>query len=151
MASDWNRTYISFAELIAQHSKAEKEKVGCVIVKDGQVISTGYNGTPPGYDNQCEDVDEASGKLITRQEVIHAEINAISKVASSTINSAESTLYVTKPPCYECAKAIIMSGIRVVIFKGKMADAAGSVKFLNNNGVITIPINMEGNYTDEPL
>lgn len=151
MVPDWNRTYMDFAKLISQHSKAEKEKVGCVIVKDGQVISTGYNGTPPGYDNQCEDIDEATGKLITRQGVIHAEVNAISKVAKSTISSAEATLYVTKPPCYDCAKTIIMSGIRVVIFNGNVMDALGSIKFLNNNGVITIPINLEGSYTSEPL
>ena len=146
MVPDWNRTYMDFAKLIAKHSKAEKEKVGCVIVKDGQVISTGYNGTPPGYDNKCED-EVHHGRLVTRKEVIHAEINALTKVAKSTISSAEATLFVTKAPCYECAKAIIVSGIRVVVFKGEKGEECSSIGFLNKNGVITIPLSEQGSYT----
>jgi len=137
---DWNNTYMSFAKSVAVHSKAEKAKVGCVIVKDNQVISTGYNGTPPGYDNCCE-VDN-----VTLPEVVHAEINAIAKVASSTVSCKGSTLYVTKAPCFECAKAIIMSGIGMVIFEGTEEECMSeSICFLQLNKVVVIAMK-DGGY-----
>jgi len=142
---DWNDTYMSFAKGVAMHSKAEKAKVGCVIVKDNQVISTGYNGTPPGYDNTCEDTMFASDVMITRPEVVHAEINAITKVAQSTVSCHKASLYVTKVPCWECCKAIIMSGIKVVVFEGTAEDIESEpVAFLQLNKVIVIAMNNGG-------
>jgi dCMP deaminase len=137
---DWNDTYMSFAKNVAVHSKANKAKVGCVIVKDNQVISTGYNGTPPGYDNTCED----SG--VTLPEVVHAEINAITKVARSTVSCEKASLYVTKAPCFECAKAIIMAGIDLVVFEGAYEDCErDSIAFLQTNHVTVIVMN-DGSY-----
>lgn len=134
---DWNVTYIDFAKSVALHSKANKEKVGCVIVQDNQVISSGYNGTPHGYSNSCEDA--VNGMLITKPEVIHAEINAIAKVAKSTMSAEGASLYVTKPPCFNCAKTIIASGIALVVFEGSFDDCEkDSIAFLQSNGVIVI-------------
>ena len=139
---DWNVTYMDFARTVAKHSKANKEKVGCVVVKDNQVISSGYNGTPHGYDNTCE--DDIEGHLVTRSEVIHAEINALAKVAKSTMSSVGASLYVTKPPCFECAKMIIASGISLIVFDGNYEDwERESIAFLQINGVIVIA--MENN------
>ena len=144
----WESTYMNFAKGVASHSKAVKAKVGCVIAKGDKIISLGYNGTPPGWDNTCEDrvchqhktYDEATGaeglrmdcKLVTRPEVVHAEINAIAKVARSNESCEGATLYVTKAPCIECAKAIIMSGISTVFFTGDfdMCDEDGPALML---------------------
>ena len=145
--TDWNKTYMGFARLVAEHSKADKAKVGCVIVKENQVISSGYNGTPSGYDNTCEDREFLSNRLVTRPEVIHAEINAIAKVARSTISCEGADLYVTKAPCFECAKAIIQSGISMVIFKGSLEECEqDSIAFLQVNNVVVIVMNEEGGY-----
>jgi len=134
---DWNVTYMDFARTVAKHSKANKEKVGCVIVQDNQVISSGYNGTPHGYNNSCEDA--VNGSLITKPEVIHAEINAIAKVAKSTLSSSGASLYVTKPPCFECAKMLIASEISLVVFEGSYEDCSkNSISFLQANGVVVI-------------
>jgi len=134
---DWNVTYMAFARTVALHSKSKKVKVGCVIVKDNQVISSGYNGTPHGYDNTCE--DDIDGKYVTRDEVIHAEINAIAKVAKSTVSTNGAFLYVTKPPCFNCAKSIIASGVSLVVFEGTNDDCAmDSISFLQLNGVVVI-------------
>jgi len=134
---DWNVTYMSFARAVSLHSKANKAKVGCVIVQDNQVISSGYNGTPHGYNNVCEDFID--GSLITRPEVIHAEINAIAKVAKSTMSAKGASLYVTKPPCFNCAKSIIASGITLVVFEGSFDDCEkDSIAFLQSNGIVVI-------------
>jgi len=152
----WNNTYMDFAEGIAKHSKATKEKVGCVVVKDGQVISTGYNGTPPGYSNICEEevtlleIDDGPDlkKLVTLPEVIHAEMNAIGKLAKSTVSSEGATLYVTKAPCWDCAKAIIAAGIGMVIFKGdrKKDKDRDSVSFLRLNDISVVIIDDKYKY-----
>lgn len=107
------------AMLISQHSRATRNKVGAVLVKDKRIISIGYNGTPAGFPNECE-VDG-----ITKPEVLHAESNAISKCARSTENSEGSTLYVTLSPCLECSKLIIQCGISEVVYLEKYRDEKG--------------------------
>lgn len=108
----YDEMYMSIAEIISKRSTAIKKKVGAVIVKDNSIISYGYNGTPSGFSNMCED---ENGK--TKPEVLHAESNAISKVSKSTFSSDKATLYVTMSPCIECAKLIIQSGIVKVILR----------------------------------
>ncbi len=103
--------YVRMAKIWAENSYCERRKVGALIVKDKMIISDGYNGTPSGFENVCED-DE--GK--TKAYVLHAEANAITKVAKSHNNSNGATLYVTTSPCIECAKLIIQSGIKRVVY-----------------------------------
>jgi dCMP deaminase len=103
--------YMRMAQIWAENSYCERRKVGALIVKDKMIISDGYNGTPSGFENVCED-DE--GK--TKAYVLHAEANAITKVAKSHNNSDNATLYVTTSPCIECAKLIIQSGIKRVVY-----------------------------------
>lgn len=106
-----DRRYLRMARIWAENSYCERRKVGAIIVKDKMIISDGYNGTPVGFENICEDESGA-----TKPYVLHAEANAITKVARSNNSSAGSTLYVTASPCLECAKLIIQSGIRRVVF-----------------------------------
>ncbi len=111
--------YLKMAETWASLSKARRKQVGCIIVKDGAIISDGYNGTPCGFDNNCEEEDPKSfdGDLITKPEVLHAESNAITKLAKSTQSSNGATMYITISPCLECSKLIIQSGIKRVVYK----------------------------------
>lgn len=106
-----DRRYIQMARIWADNSYCVRRKVGALIVKDKMIISDGYNGTPGGFENVCED---AAGK--TKPYVLHAEANAITKVAKSNNSSEGATLYVTASPCLECAKLIIQAGIRRVVF-----------------------------------
>jgi dCMP deaminase len=110
---NWHNTYLEIAELIGRHSKAERNKVGAILVKSNRIISIGFNGTPSGFDNACEIEN------ITKPEVLHAESNCISKCAKSTESSEGATLYVTLSPCFECAKLIIQCGIKEVYFTKK--------------------------------
>tara|TARA_R110002051_G_scaffold11808_6_gene42569 strand:+ start:756 stop:1187 length:432 start_codon:yes stop_codon:yes gene_type:complete len=110
-----DNTYMSMAQVLAKLSHAVKRKVGCLIVKDTQIIAEGYNGTPRGFDNKCEYLDTVD-QLWTKDEVLHAETNAITKLARSTNSSEGSTLYVTCCPCFNCAKLIIQSGIERVVY-----------------------------------
>ena len=110
-----NSVYMNVAAEIAELSYAERKKVGCVIVKDASIISMGYNGTPVGFDNNCETME--GGDLVTKPEVLHAESNAIAKVAKSPNCSDGADLYVTLSPCFECSKLIIQSGIRRVFYR----------------------------------
>ena len=112
---DLDKTYIKMAREWSSLSKARRLQVGCLIVKEGSIISDGYNGTPKGFDNECEDVDDFD-KLVTRKEVLHAESNAITKLAKSTQSSVGSTMYITTAPCIECAKLIIQSDIIRVVY-----------------------------------
>ena len=116
-----DQTYMKMAEELSQLSYANRKKVGCLIVKDTQIISEGYNGTPKGFSNECEYrnyVDEE----YTKPEVLHAESNAITKIARSTNSSDGATLYVTLAPCFECSKLIIQSGIKRVMYKDTYRD-----------------------------
>ncbi len=106
-----DKRYLRMATIWAENSYCRRRKVGAIIVKDQMIISDGYNGTPAGFENVCE--DEGG---VTKPYVLHAEANAITKVARSNNSSEGSTLYVTASPCLECAKLIIQSGIRRVVF-----------------------------------
>lgn len=106
-----DRRYLQMAAIWAQNSYCRRRKVGALLVKDKMIISDGYNGTPSGFENVCED---ETGQ--TKPYVLHAEANAITKVAKSNNSSEGATLYVTSSPCLECAKLIIQAGIKRVVF-----------------------------------
>ena len=106
-----DRRYLRMAKIWAENSYCERRKVGALIVKDKSIISDGYNGTPVGFENVCEDEDG-----LTKHYVLHAEANAITKLASSTQSSIGATVYVTDAPCIECAKRIIQSHIVRVVY-----------------------------------
>jgi dCMP deaminase len=116
--SELDSSYLSMCKTWSLLSKARRKKVGCLIVKDGAIISDGYNGTPRGFDNNCEiEIDEHDKRaLLTKPEVLHAESNAITKLAKSTQSSEGATMYITISPCIECSKLIIQSGIKRVVF-----------------------------------
>ena len=103
--------YLRMARIWAENSYCERRKVGALIVKDKMIISDGYNGTPAGFENVCEDENH-----LTKPYVLHAEANAITKIARSGNNSEAATLYVTDAPCIECSKLIIQSGIKKVFY-----------------------------------
>ena len=111
-----DKVYMGMAEQLATLSYAKRKQVGCLIVKDTQIISEGYNGTPKGFPNKCEYYSYTE-ELVTLPTVLHAESNALTKLARSTNSSAGATLYVTMAPCIECAKLIIQSGIERVVFR----------------------------------
>jgi len=120
---EFDDKYIKMCQIWATLSKAKRKQVGCLIVKGDTIISDGYNGTPKGFNNECEyKVDE---HLVTKQEVLHAETNAISKLARSTNTSLYSTLYTTYSPCFECSKLIIQSGIDRVVYLESYRDQTG--------------------------
>ena len=106
-----DKRYLRMAAIWAENSYCERRKVGAIIVKDKLLISDGFNGTPAGFENVCE-----SPEGVTKPYVLHAEANAITKVARSNNSSEGSTLYVTASPCLECSKLIIQAGIRRVVF-----------------------------------
>ena len=139
---DLDRTYIHMARAWSCLSKARRNKVGCLIVKDGSIISDGYNGMPRGFDNNCEvEIEEYSMLasraygLVTRPEVLHAESNAITKLAKSTQSSSGSTLYTTASPCIECSKLIIQSDILRVVYHQLYRDDEG-IRLLKKTGII---------------
>ncbi len=115
-----DKKYLAMARIWAENSYCERRKVGALIVKDKMIISDGYNGTPSGLENCCED---AQGK--THDYVLHAEANAITKVAKSSNSSEGATLYVTTSPCMECSKLIIQSGIKRVVFSERYRIQTG--------------------------
>jgi dCMP deaminase len=110
----FDRRYLEMARVWAKNSYCTRRQVGAILVKDRMIISDGYNGTPSGFENICED---ESG--VTKPYVLHAEANAITKVARSNNSSEGATLYVTASPCIECAKLIIQAGIKRVVFYDK--------------------------------
>ena len=103
--------YLRMARIWSENSYCQRRRVGALIVKDKRIISDGYNGTPSGFENVCEDEDH-----LTKPYVLHAEANAITTIARSNNNSDGSTLYVTDSPCVECSKLIIQAGIRRVVY-----------------------------------
>lgn len=107
-----DRRYLRMARIWAENSYCQRRKVGALLVKDKMIISDGYNGTPAGFENICEDENG-----VTKSYVLHAEANAITKIAQSNNNSKGATLYVTTSPCIECSKLIIQAGIKRVIFQ----------------------------------
>lgn len=115
--ADLDRAYMNCAFAMAALSHAERKKVGAILVAaDRHIIAEGVNGTPSGFDNTCEIIDTVDGSLRTLPHVLHAESNAIAKVAQSTNSSRDSTLYVTMSPCFDCAKLIIQAGIKRVVY-----------------------------------
>ena len=121
--------YLHMARIWAENSYCKRRQVGALVVKDKMIISDGYNGTPSGFENVCED---ESG--VTKPYVLHAEANAITKLARSGNNSEGSTLYVTASPCIECAKLIIQAGIRRVVYAEKYRLTDG-IDLLTRAGV----------------
>ena len=110
--SKFDKSYMEMASVWARNSYCKRRQVGALIVKDRMIISDGFNGTPSGFENVCEDENG-----VTKPYVLHAEANAITKVAKSGNNSDGSTLYVTSSPCLECSKLIIQSGIKRVVYQ----------------------------------
>lgn len=106
-----DRLYLKMAKIWAENSRCKRSQVGCLIVNNRQIISDGYNGTPSGFSNDCEDCDNN-----TLPTVLHAEANAITKIAKSTNSAEGSTLYVTLSPCFDCAKLIIQAGIKRIVY-----------------------------------
>ena len=138
MKEKFIKLYMDWARRCAELSHARRLHVGAVIVKDDTVISYGYNGMPAGWDNNCEDeIKWPNGDikfLTTKPEVLHAESNAIAKLAKSTNSGIGADLFVTHSPCLDCAKIIFQSGIRRVYFGENYRDDTG-VKFLEKSGV----------------
>ena len=124
--------YMDIALRWAKMSVAKRKQVGCIIVKDNQIISDGYNGTPTGFDNNCE--FETRYGYETKREVLHAESNAITKLAKSPHSSLGATMYITLSPCFDCAKLIIQSGIARVVYGEKYTDTSG-IDLLNKANI----------------
>lgn len=124
--------YLRMAGIWAENSYCRRRKVGALLVKDNAIISDGFNGTPSGFDNVCEDQDG-----VTFPYVLHAEANAITKVARSNNSSLGSTLYVTTSPCMECSKLIIQAGITRVVFS-ELYRMSDGLKLLQEAGVETV-------------
>lgn len=126
-AKEFDRIYMGLAEQVASLSRAERLKVGCVMVKD-HIVIYGFNGTPPGQDNCCEymaSLPNGTFELKTKPNVIHAEINAIAKFANSTVNSEGATVYLTHSPCPACATALVAAKVGKVIWKTMYRDDEG--------------------------
>lgn len=130
--------HLDVATRYSELSKARRLKVGAIVVKDDRIISIGYNGTPPGWDNNCEDEihypDSQAVTLKTKPEVIHAEMNALMKLARSHESGDGATMFITHAPCAECAKHIIASGVKAVYYGEQYRDDLG-VQFLSRGGV----------------
>lgn len=132
-----DRRYLRMTAIWAENSYCERRKVGALIVKDNMIISDGYNGTPAGFENVCEDEHG-----LTKPYVLHAEANAITKVARSNNSSEGATLYVTASPCIECAKLIIQTGIRRVVFS-ELYRITDGLDLLKRAGVECVYINSQ--------
>jgi len=132
-----DKRYLRMAKIWAENSYCQRRKVGALIVKDKMIISDGYNGTPSGFENICEDENG-----VTKPYVLHAEANAITKIAYSGNSSKDATLYVTASPCIECAKLIIQAGIKRVVYSQQYRLDDG-VKLLEK-------ANIEMVYIDNP-
>ena len=124
-----DRRYLRMARIWAENSYCKRRQVGALIVKDKSIISDGYNGTPSGFENICEDEQG-----VTKKYVLHAEANAITKVAASTNNCSGATVYVTASPCIECAKLIIQAGIKRVVYSEEYHLRDGS-ELLQHAGI----------------
>ena len=144
MKQKFRDAYMKTAETFAELSSARRLHVGAIVVKDDRIISIGYNGMPSGWDNDCEDesVELYSGYegaihrtvLKTKPEVLHAETNAIAKLAKSTESGLGATLFVTHAPCLDCAKLVYQSGINTVYYRNSYRDETG-IHFLEKAGV----------------
>jgi dCMP deaminase len=138
MKSKFIDAYMKTAEVFAELSSARRLHVGAIVVKDDRIISIGYNGMPSGWDNNCEDyygLDlKGNPTLVTKPEVLHAETNAIAKLAKSTESGLGATMFITHAPCLDCAKLIYQSGISSVLYRNSYRNTDG-VTFLEKSGV----------------
>lgn len=138
MKEKFIKAYMDVAHRFSKLSHAQRLHVGAIIVKDDRIISIGYNGMPAGWDNNCEDkvwnVNDGDYKLKTKPEVLHAETNAIAKLAKSNDSGDGADLFVTHSPCLECAKLIYQAGISRVYFGDHYREDSG-IKFLEKSGV----------------
>ena len=140
--------YMKTAETFAELSHARRLHVGAIIVKDDRIISIGYNGMPSGWDNNCEDelvVEAEIGEdiiLKTKPEVLHAETNAIAKLAKSNESGMGASMFITHAPCLDCAKLIYQSGISSVLYRNAYRDTSG-VTFLERSGIEVVQIKKE--------
>jgi dCMP deaminase len=130
--------YMDVAERFAKLSSAKRLNVGAIVVKDDRIISIGYNGMPTGWDNECETKNE-DGTLVTKPEVLHAETNAIAKLAKTTETGDMATLFVTHAPCIDCAKLIYQSGIATVYYKNDYRSTQG-IEFLNKSNIEVVKV-----------
>ncbi len=135
----FDRRYLEMAGIWALNSYCIRRQVGALIVKDKMIISDGYNGTPAGFENVCEDENN-----MTKPYVLHAEANAITKVARSNNSSDNATLYVTSSPCMECSKLIIQSGIKRVVYSDRYHKTDG-LELLKRAGIELVYIDLENN------
>ena len=150
MRPSWDEVWSSFAKTIAMRSIDPRSKVGAIIVKNDRIISIGYNGMPIGWDNNCEDevtereicfLDQGGPgmpieitKLVTKPEVLHAETNAIAKLAKSNESGDGAVLFVTHAPCLDCAKLVYQSGLNSVFYRNSYRDDSG-IQFLKKAGL----------------
>ena len=125
----FDQRYLEMARIWAKNSYCTRRQVGALVVKNNMIISDGYNGTPSGFENVCEDDNG-----ITKPYVLHAEANAITKLARSSNNSEGATIYITASPCIECAKLIIQAGIKRVVYGEKYRLTAG-IELLERAGI----------------
>lgn len=130
--------YLRMARIWAENSYCVRRQVGALVVKDKMIISDGYNGTPTGFENVCEDENN-----VTKPYVLHAEANAITKLARSGNNSDGSTLYVTASPCIECAKLIIQAGIKRVVY-GEKYRLSDGIDLLKRANIETVYLDLNG-------
>ncbi len=146
MKEKLKKAYMKTAETFAELSHARRLHVGAIVVKDDRIISIGYNGMPAGWDNNCEYVfthpQTKVDELVTRKEVLHAETNAIAKLARSNESGLNGDLFVTHAPCLDCAKLIYQSGIKRVFFGTAYRDTAG-VDFLKASQIIVEQVNKD--------
>lgn len=134
--------YMEMAESVSKMSRAKRAQVGALLVKDNNVLAFGFNGTPSGFDNECEErvIGSMPGyngiftQLKTKREVLHAESNALMKMSRSTQSSEGATIYVTMAPCFECAKLIVQSGVKKVVYGEQYRDTS-SITFLEQANI----------------
>lgn len=137
-----DQRYLRMTQIWAENSYCVRRKVGALIVKDKMIISDGYNGTPSGFENVCENEN-----MVTKSYVLHAEANAITKVAKSNNSSEGSTLYVTTSPCMECSKLIIQAGIRRVVYSDQYRITDG-LDILERAGIEVVQIDLDPQTTE---
>ncbi len=131
-----DKRYLRMAKIWAENSYCQRRKVGALVVKDQMIISDGYNGTPSGFENVCEDENN-----VTKPYVLHAEANAITKIARSGNSSEGATMYITASPCIECAKLIIQAGIKRVIYSEKYRIEDG-ISLMKKAGIEVVYIDL---------
>ena len=131
-----DKVYLRMAKEWSENSYCKRSKVGCLVVKNKTIISDGYNGTPTGFPNECEDCNNKTLPL-----VLHAEANAITKLSQNTVTSQGATMYITLSPCYECAKLIIQSGIKRIVFS-EFYRITDSLELLSQAGIEIVYINL---------